>query len=105
MLFYILTICFFYILNIFMNVLIDCLLEVGGKSLLFAHSSQLKSVGEASPGIFGWASCLGGVGHGLHPWAASERARNEQMVHTGGNWGSGILAESLVWPATSRHGQ
>lgn len=37
-------ICFFIYLQFFsVNVLIDCLLEVGGKSLLFAHSSKLKS--------------------------------------------------------------
>ena len=36
--------CFFIYLQLFsVNVLIDCLLEVGGKSLLFARSSKLKS--------------------------------------------------------------
>ena len=43
MLFYILTICIFIYLIFSVNVLVDWLLEVGGKSLLFAHSSQLKS--------------------------------------------------------------
>ena len=95
-------ICFFIYLQFFsVNVLIDCLLEVGGKSLLFAHSSKLKSsrwgqhwYPQAGP------LRLGGGDGGLHPWAASERARDEQMVHTGGNWGSGILQK--VWSGLPR---